>query len=54
MKELPQDAAVSQKQLHLCVKLTRSRGRRSRFALVALPASLPRIYDLSETRTINV
>ena len=50
LKELPQDAAVSQKQLHLCVKLTRSRGRRSRFALVALPASLPRIYDLSETR----
>ena len=29
LKELPQDAAVSQKQLHLCVKLTRSRGRRS-------------------------
>ena len=50
LKELPQDAAVSQKQLHLCVKLTRSRGRRSRFALVALPAPLPRIYALSETR----
>lgn len=50
LKELPEDVPVSQKQLHLCVKLTRSRGRKSRFALVALPASLPRVYDLSETR----
>ncbi|MBE5802400.1 MAG: polyphosphate kinase 1 [Clostridiales bacterium] len=47
VKVLPQDAEPAQKQLHLCAKLTRNGRGKSRFALVALPASLPRLYELS-------
>lgn len=36
-----------QKQLYLCVKLVRSRRKSSQFKLVALPTSLPRLFDLS-------
>lgn len=46
VKVLPQDAEPAQKQLHICVKL-RSGRKRSRFAIVALPTSLPRLYELS-------
>lgn len=45
VKVLPPDAQPAQKQLHICVKL--SSDRRSRFAIVALPTSLPRLYELS-------
>jgi len=39
-------ARPAQKQLYLCVKLVRPR-KGAQFKLVALPTSLPRLYDLS-------
>ncbi|MDD3333936.1 MAG: polyphosphate kinase 1 [Eubacteriales bacterium] len=50
LKVLPQDALVSQKQLHLCVRLEKNRSKKTRFAIVALPATLPRLYDLSVSK----
>lgn len=47
VKVLPEGATLSQKQLHLCVKLEKARGKKSRFATVAIPSALPRLYDLS-------
>ncbi len=35
-----------QKWLHLCVKLHSGEGRQARFVLIALPASLPRVFEL--------
>ena len=45
-----EDCSPAQKQLHLCVKLVKPRKGESRFAVVPLPASLSRLYDLSEGR----
>ncbi len=39
---------VHQKQLYLCVKLVRGRRKAAQFKMVALPTSLPRLYDLSQ------
>ncbi len=47
VKVLPEEADPAQKQLHICVKLQTGRGKKSRFAIVALPTSLPRLYELS-------
>lgn len=47
VKVLPDDAVISQKQLHLCVKLQRPRGKKARFAVVALPTAIPRLYELT-------
>lgn len=41
-----------QKQLYICVKLVRPR-KGAQFKLVALPASLPRLYDLSATPDVQ-
>lgn len=47
VKVLAPEDEPAQKQLHICAKL-RSHGRRgASFAIVALPASLPRLYELS-------
>ena len=37
---------VQQKKLYLCVKLVRGRRKASQYKMVALPTSLPRLYDL--------
>ena len=47
IKVLPEEAQPAQKQLHICVKLQGRGRRKSRFAIVALPTSLPRLYELS-------
>lgn len=47
LKVVPEDAVIAQKQLHLCVKLQKSKGKKAAFAMVALPTTLPRIYDIS-------
>ena len=47
------DAHPAQKQLYLCVKLARSRRKAERFQLVALPASLPRLYDISVSADVQ-
>ena len=47
VKVLAEDAQPAQKQLHICVKLQGKGRRKSRFAIVALPTSLPRLYELS-------
>ena len=38
---------VQQKKLYLCVKLVRGRRKAAQFKMVALPTSLPRLYDLA-------
>ena len=40
-------ARIRQKQLYVCVKLLRSPRKPAQFKVVALPTSLPRLYDLS-------
>jgi len=47
IKVLAEDAQPAQKQLHICVKLQGKGRRKARFAIVALPTSLPRLYELS-------
>ncbi len=47
VKVLAQEDEPAQKQLHICVKLRAHGRKQSRFAVVALPASLPRLYELS-------
>ncbi len=47
MKVLAEDAQPAQKQLHICVKLQSGNHRKNSFAVVALPTSLPRLYELS-------
>ncbi len=47
VKVLSPDAQPAQKQLHICVKLSGARRSSGRFAIVALPTSLPRLYELS-------
>ena len=47
VKVLAEDAQPAQKQLHICVKLQGKGRRKSSFAIVALPTSLPRLYELS-------
>ncbi|MBP3541919.1 MAG: polyphosphate kinase 1 [Clostridia bacterium] len=47
LKVVSEDAVIAQKQLHLCVKLEKNHGKKGRFALVALPTTLPRVYDIS-------
>ena len=42
----------TQKQLYLCVKLVRPR-KAAQFKLVALPTSLPRLYDLSDNPEVQ-
>ena len=46
-------ARPRQKQLYICVKLVRSRRKAAQFKLVALPASLPRLFDLSENKDVQ-
>ena len=41
---------IRQKQLYVCVKLVRSPRKPAQFKLVALPTSLPRLYDLSDNK----
>lgn len=41
---------IRQKQLYVCVKLVRSPRKPAQFKLIALPTSLPRLYDLSENK----
>lgn len=43
-------ARIRQKQLYVCVKLVRGPRKPPVFKLVALPTSLPRLYDLSASR----
>lgn len=43
-------ARPRQKQLYVCAKLVRSRRKAAQFKLVALPTSLPRLFDLSESK----
>ena len=38
---------VHQKKLYLCVKLVRGRRKAAQFKMVALPTSLPRLFDLT-------
>lgn len=45
-------ALPAQKQLYLCVKLVRPR-KGAQFKLVALPTSLPRLYDLSDNADVQ-
>ncbi len=47
VKVLAEDAEPAQKQLHICAKLRGMGRKKSRFAIVALPTSLPRLYELS-------
>lgn len=47
VKVLAEDADPVQKQLHICAKLRPQSRNKSRFAIVALPTSLPRLYELS-------
>ena len=42
-----------QKQLYLCVKLARSRRKAEQFQLIALPSSLPRLFDMSIERDVQ-
>ena len=42
-----------QKQLYICVKLVRSRRKAAQFKLVSLPASLPRLFDLSLNKDVQ-
>lgn len=42
-----EDAVPAQKQLHICVKLTRPRKQRARFCVLPIPSTLKRLYDLS-------
>ncbi|MEG0740590.1 MAG: polyphosphate kinase 1 [Clostridia bacterium] len=42
-----EDSEPMQKQLYLCVKLQKPKRKEARYALVALPATLPRLFDLS-------
>lgn len=51
LKILPfPESEPMQKQLHLCVKLQKARRKDARFALVALPSALPRLFDLSKNK----
>ncbi|MBR5546738.1 MAG: polyphosphate kinase 1 [Clostridia bacterium] len=46
---------VQQKKLYLCVKLVRGRRKAAQFKMVALPTSLPRLFDLTpETEMQNL
>ncbi len=47
------DAHPRQKQLYLCVKLARSRRKSESFYLIALPASLPRLIDMSREKGVQ-
>ena len=48
-----EDCVPAQKQLHLCVKLSKPHGKESRFVIIALPATLPRVYDLSHDKRVQ-
>ena len=47
LRQLAPGEAPQQKRLHLLLKLVHTQRKTSRFVILALPASLPRIYDLS-------
>ena len=42
-----------QKQLYLCVKLVRNRRKGEAFQLIALPSSLPRLFDMSYEKDVQ-
>ena len=46
-------ARPRQKQLYLCIKLAKPRRKTSQFRLIALPASLPRLFDLSQKKDVQ-
>ena len=51
LKVVPEDTVIAQKQLHLCVRLQKTKGKKASYAMVALPTTLPRIYDISVGET---
>ena len=44
---------VQQKKLYLCVKLVRGRRKAAQFKMVALPTSLPRLFDLTQEQDVQ-
>ena len=46
-------ARPRQKQLYVCVKLASTRRKAAQFKLVALPTSLPRLFDLSLSKNVQ-
>lgn len=44
---------VQQKKLYLCVKLVRGRRKAAQFKMVALPTSLPRLFDLTPDQEVQ-
>ena len=54
LKAEPLDGArPRQKQLYLCAKLVRPRRKNAQFMLVGLPAALPRLIDLSQSKDVQ-
>ena len=54
IKPLGPEEEPQQKQLHLLVKLFHPQRKSSRFVILALPKSLPRLYDLSTDPGIHL
>lgn len=47
------ESEPKQKQLHLCVKLLKLRRKEARYALIALPSGLQRLFDLSKSKDVQ-
>lgn len=47
------ESEPKQKQLHLCVKLLKPRRKEARYALIALPSGLQRLFDLSKSKDVQ-
>ncbi len=54
LRQLSKDEVLQQKQLHLMVKLFSPRRKETRFATLALPTALPRLYELTSEKGVHM